>query len=382
MDVKLTEIQEMVRESTRDMVRKQIAPAAMEADHSGVPIAGVLDSLAELGYLGACVPSDYDGAELDPLSLILAIREVAGGCASTANMMVLSNCLVCEALLLGGSDQQKKQFLPTISCGEWKVAAALFEPEEAASPVTFERKGDRFLLSGGKSPAAGLSHVDTILVSALENGSGVPSFFLIKKGDPGVEIGPSVPLLGLRAFAAAPLTLNSCEVLPERRIGGGEETGSLWKNLLAFYNTGIAAIALGIAEASLDAALSYSQERKQFGRPLCDFGAIREKLAESSSEIAAAKSMVLWTASEKEGGCLTGLQAARTRLFCTQMANRVVQRCLQVHGGYGYTKEYLIERCFRDARMLEIVGGTSEAERHAIVDDLIAESSGGKGEGR
>jgi alkylation response protein AidB-like acyl-CoA dehydrogenase len=368
----LTDEQRMVQLMVREFSRREIEPEAAENDRRGRFPTEILAKMAELGLMGMMVPARYGGAEVGAVSYSLALQEIAHACASTAVIMSVTN-LSCEPLLLFGTEEQKKRWLPAIASGEGLGAFALTEPEAGSDPGSLrtqaERTSDGYRITGAKVFITNGGHALTFVLVARtspEGGKKGLSAFLIPRGTPGLGIGPEEEKMGLHASSTVPLTLEGCPVPSENRIGQEGDGFRIAMVALDGGRIGIASQATGIGQACLDESVRYSQERKQFGRFLSSFQAISWMIADMATELEAARLLTLQAAHQKDLGLPFTREASIAKLYASEMANRAAYSALQIHGGYGYTRHYKVERLYRDARVTTLYEGTSEVQRIVI----------------
>ena len=368
----LTEEQRMIQLMVREFTRKEIEPKAAENDRQGRFPTDILAKMGELGLMGMMVPARYGGAEVGAVSYSLALQEIAYACPSTAVIMSVNN-LSCEPLLLFGDEEQKGGWLPPLASGDGLGAFALTEPEAGSDPGSLrtqaKRTGQGYRITGSKVFITNGAHADTIVLVARtseEGGKKALSAFLIPKGTPGLEIGPEEEKMGLHASSTVPLNLEDCPVPAEQRIGGEGDGFRIAMVALDGGRIGIASQATGIGQACLDEAVRYSKERKQFGRFLSSFQALSWMIADTATELEAARLLTLQAAHQKDVGLSFTREASIAKLYASEMANRAAYRALQIHGGYGYTRHYKVERLYRDARVTTLYEGTSEVQRIVI----------------
>ena len=368
----LTEEQRMIQLMVREFTRKEIEPEAAENDRQGRFPKDILAQMGELGLMGMMVPARYGGAEVGAVSYSLALQEIAYACASTAVIMSVNN-LSCEPLLLFGDEEQKAAWLPPLASGEGLGAFALTEPEAGSDPGSLRtharRDGQDYRITGSKVFITNGAHADTIVLVARtseEGGKKALSAFLVPKGTPGLEIGPEEEKMGLHASSTVPLNLEDCPVPAEQRIGEEGDGFRIAMVALDGGRIGIASQATGIGQACLDEAVRYSKERKQFGRFLSSFQALSWMIADTATELEAARLLTLQAAHQKDFGLSFTREASIAKLYASEMANRAAYRALQIHGGYGYTRHYKVERLYRDARVTTLYEGTSEVQRIVI----------------
>lgn len=368
----LTDEQRMIQLMVREFTSKEIEPYAAENDRLGRFPAESLAKMGGLGLMGMMVPARYGGAEVGAVSYSLALQEIAYACPSTAVIMSVNN-LSCEPLLLFGSEEQKGRWLPPLASGEGLGAFALTEPEAGSDPGSLRtqavRSGDGYRVSGSKVFITNGAHADTIILVARtsqDGGKKALSAFLMPRGTPGLEIGPEEEKMGLHASSTVPLNLENCPVSLEQLLGQEGDGFRIAMTALDGGRIGIASQATGIGQACLDEAVRYSKERKQFGRFLSSFQAISWMIADTATEVEAARLLTLQAAHQKDLGLPFTREASIAKLYASEMANRAAYRALQIHGGYGYTRHYKVERLYRDARVTTLYEGTSEVQRIVI----------------
>ncbi|UCF94427.1 MAG: acyl-CoA dehydrogenase [Desulfobacterales bacterium] len=378
MSFKLTEEQLMIQSMVRDFAREVIAPTAMERDRTTEFPADNLKRLAELGLLGMMVPPEYGGAGADTVGYVLALAEVAYACASTAVIMSVHNSIVCESILHYGTAEQKDRYLKPLAAGTLIGAFALTEPNAGSDPSRQTSKairdGDFYVLNGRKRFITTGRNAGLIIVTAKTNEEmyhrGI-STFLVKRDNPGMKVGPLEDKMGLRASDTADLIFEDCRIPLEDRLGQEGDGFKIAMTGLDGGRIGIAAQSLGVAQAAFDAAVRYSQEREQFGQTISKFQGLRWMIADMATEIEAARLLMLSAAHLKDNGERYTSQASMAKLFASEMVNRVTAQALQIHGGYGFTKEYPVERYYRDARVFTIYEGTSEIQRVVISNHVF-----------
>ncbi len=377
MSFKLTEEQLMIQSMVRDLARNEFAPKAMERDKTKEFPADNLKKLGELGLMGMMVPPEYGGSGADSVSYVLALAEVAYACASTAVVMSVHNSIVCESIMRNGSEDQKKKYLKRLATGEIIGAFALTEPNAGSDPVRQTTKavfdGDGYILNGTKRFTTTGKNAGLIIVTAKTDEEarhkGI-SAFIVEQGTPGLTVGPLEDKMGLRASDTTDLIFEDCRIPAENRLGNEGDGFLIAMTGLDGGRIGIAAQSLGVAQAAFDAATQYAREREQFGRAISKFQGLRWMVADMATEIEAARLMMLSAAEMKDNGENYTLQASMAKLFASEMVNRITAKAIQIHGGYGFTKEYPVERYYRDARVFTIYEGTSEIQR-VVISNLI-----------
>ena len=378
MTFQLTDEQLMIQAMVREFSRKVIFPTAAERDRTKEFPAENLKKMGELGLMGMMIPPEYEGEGADTVSYVLALMEVAYSCASTAVVMSVQNSIVCESIHRFGSEDQKKRFLKPLASGNVIGAFALTEPHAGSDPVsqssTAERRGDHYVLNGTKRFITCGRSSGIIIVTAktdeVERHKGI-SAFLVKKENPGVIVGPSEEKMGLCASDTTDLIFENCTVPVEDRLGDEGDGFKIAMTCLDGGRIGIAAQSVGVAQAALDAAVKYVKTRNQFGRLVSKFQGVRWIIADMATEIEAARQLTLATAAQKDRGEKFTLQASMTKLYASEMVNRVTAKALQLHGGYGFIKDYAVERYYRDARVFTIYEGTSEIQRIVISNHIF-----------
>jgi len=368
----LTDEQRMIQLMVREFTRKEIEPKAAENDRQGRFPKEILAKMAELGLMGMMVPVRYGGAEVGAVSYSLALQEIAYACASTAVIMSVNN-LSCEPLLLFGNEEQKEKWLPPLASGHGLGAFALTEPEAGSDPGSLRtqavKAGDECRITGSKVFITNGAHATTFVLVARtsqEGGKRGLSAFLIPSTTPGLEIGPEEEKMGLHASSTVPLTLDDCSVPLENRLGQEGDGFRIAMVALDGGRIGIASQATGIGHACLHESVRYSKERRQFGRFLSSFQAISWMIADMATELEAARLLTLQAALQKDLGLPFTREASIAKLYASEMANRAAYSALQIHGGYGYTRHYKVERLYRDARVTSLYEGTSEVQRIVI----------------
>ncbi len=374
----LTEEQKMIQSMVRDLARSEFAPRAMERDKTKEFPADNLAMLGELGLMGMMVPPEYGGSGADSVSYVLALAEVAYACASTAVVMSVHNSIVCESILRYGTDDQKDKYLKRLATGEIIGAFALTEPNAGSDPARQTTKavleGDSYILNGTKRFTTTGKNAGLIIITAKTDEQarhrGI-SAFLVEQGTPGLTVGPLEDKMGLRASDTADLILEDCRIPAANRLGNEGDGFLIAMTGLDGGRIGIAAQSVGVATAAFDAAVQYSREREQFGQTISKFQGLRWMIADMATEIEAARLMMLSAAEMKDNGENYTLQASMAKLFASEMVNRITAKAVQIHGGYGFTKEYPVERYYRDARVFTIYEGTSEIQRVVISNQIL-----------
>ncbi|CAB5079107.1 Acyl-CoA dehydrogenase, short-chain specific (EC [Olavius algarvensis associated proteobacterium Delta 3] len=375
---KLTDEQLMIQAMVREFARKELAPTAAERDRTKDFPAANLKKMAELGLLGMAIPPEHGGEGADTISYVLALSEIAYSCAATAVVMSVHNSIVCESIDRFGSDAQKKRYLKPLAQGRIIGAFGLTEPHAGSDPsaqaTTATRDGDVYFLNGSKRFTTTGRNSGLVIVTAKTDESvghrGI-SAFILEKDFPGFTVGQDEDKMGLRASDTTDLLFDNCRVPAENLLGSEGDGFKLAMTALDSGRIGIAAQSVGVAQAAFDAAVKYAKSRDQFGRKISKFQGLRWMIADMATEIEAAKQLMLSAAAMKDRGENYTKQASMAKLFASEMVNRVTAQALQIHGGYGFTKDYPVERFYRDARVFTIYEGTSEIQRVVISNQIL-----------
>jgi alkylation response protein AidB-like acyl-CoA dehydrogenase len=373
MNFLLTEDQLAVREAARDFAQNQLLPGVIDRDRDMIYPTDQVKQMGEMGFLGMMVSPDYGGGGMDTLSYVLAMEEISKIDASCSVIMSVNNSLVCWGLEEYGSETQKSTYLPKLATGEWLGGFCLSEPE-AGSDATSQRtvaedKGDHYLVNGTKNWITNGGKSSLHLVMAQSNRElqhkGINTL-IVERSYPGVSIGAKEDKLGIRASDTHSIMYSDVKVPKENRIGPDGFGFKFAMSTLNGGRIGIAAQALGIAAGAYELALKYAQERETFGKPIMHHQAISFKLADMATEIEAARLLVYRAAMMKDMGMDYSTSAAMAKLFASDVAMKTTVEAVQIHGGYGYVKEYHVERLMRDAKITQIYEGTSEIQRMVI----------------
>ncbi len=382
MAVILNEEQQMIQTMARKFAKEVLAPTATERDQScEFPRENLLE-MGELGLMGMMVPEEYEGAGMDSVSHAIALMEIAYGCAATAVVMSVHNSICCESIVKFGTDAQKNEWLPKMCTGECIGAFGLTEPSVGSDPVsqkaTAVLDGEEWVINGTKQFITSGENGGVVIVTAKTDKTKVHkgiSAFIVPQGAPGMSIGAHENKMGLRASDTVQLVFEDCRIQKDNILGKEGEGFKVAMTALDSGRIGIAAQSVGVAQACLDEAKEYAAERQQFGRPIADFQGLRWYMAEMATEIEAAKLLCFNAAKLKTEGVRCTQEASMAKLFASEMVNRVASKALQIHGGYGYCKEYPIERHYRDARVFTIYEGTNEIQRVVISNMLLGPES-------
>ena len=378
MDLSLSEEQRLIQQTARDFADREVAPEARELDREARWPAELVARMAELGLLGVAVPSEWGGTGADTVSYALAMEEVSRACASTGVIMSVSNSLVCDPLLKYGSDAQKRDYLTPLASGKKLGCFGLTEPASGSDASHMETvavdAGDHWVLDGAKNWITNGPHADVILVFAAHDraaGAKGTTALIVEKGTPGFTTNKPDHKLGIHAAHSCTVFFEGCKVPKSQQLGEPGQGFKIAMSTLDGGRIGIAAQALGIARAAYEKALAYSKERKAFGKPLADKQAIQFMLADMATELDAARLLTHRAATMKDKGVRHTSESAVAKLYASEMCTRVAHKALQIHGGYGYSTEYDVERHYRDARITEIYEGTSEIQRIVIAANAL-----------
>jgi alkylation response protein AidB-like acyl-CoA dehydrogenase len=382
MDLLPGEVQRMVQGTARDYAQRVILPEAAAIDREERFPSAILKGLAELGLMAVNVPEELGGAGAGAVAYALAMQEVARACASTAVTMAVTN-MVGEVIARFGTDEQKRRYNPRLASGEYAAGAfALSEPEAGSDPgamrTTATKDGDAWVIDGQKQWITSGAHAGVMVVWArtgdrkdLPGTRGV-SCFLVEGGTPGLKVGKAEDKMGLRGSNTVGLSFEGCRVPSTALLG--ELNGGFKIAMMALDGgrIGIASQAIGIARAALEESVAYAKDRKQFDKPIAEFQAIQWKLADMQVELDAAHLLAMRAAWLKENRRVFSREASMAKVFATEAANRIANRAVQIHGGYGYTREFAAERHLRDVRVTTIYEGTSEVQRIVIARSLLS----------
>ncbi len=378
MEIQLTEEQRQVRDLCREFAERELKPNARRWDAEHEFPKDAVKQLAEMGLLGVAVPPEWGGAGMDNVSYAVAMEEISRGCAGTGVIMSVNNSLYCDPILKYGTEAQKKELLAPFAKGEKLGAFALTEPmsgsDAAEMRTVAARRGDEYVLDGTKNFITNGPQADVILVFAMTDKAkrhkGI-SAFLVPTDAKGFSRGKPDDKVGIRASGSCSVFFEACAIPARYRLGEEGDGFKIAMSTLDGGRIGIGAQALGIARAAFEAALAYAKERRAFGQPISQFQAIQFMLADMATEIDAARLLVLRAATLKDKGVRHSAESAMAKLFASEMCERVASKGIQIHGGYGYVKEYDAERHWRDSRITEIYEGTSEIQRLVISASVL-----------
>jgi butyryl-CoA dehydrogenase len=382
MDFSFTDEQQMLKDMVRSFADNELKETAGHYDKTHEFPMEYVKKMSEMGLMGVVYPEKYNGSGMDYISYAIAVEELSRGDASVGVICSAHNSLCTSPIYYYGTDAQKEKYVSKLTTGEWIGCFGITEPDAgsdaAGTKATAVKKGDKYVLNGTKNFITNGGYADVAVVTAVtEKGIGHKglSFFIIEKGTPGFSVGNTEDKLGICASSTTELVFDNCEIPEENLLGNLGDGFKIAMHTLDGGRVGIAAQALGIAQAALDAAVPYAKERKQFGKPIAGLQAIQWMIADMATEIEAAR-LLVYQAAEKIG---TGERqryskfAAMAKLYASEASHRVTHKAIQIFGGYGYTKDYPVERFYRDARITEIYEGTSEIQRLVIANNTINE---------
>ena len=378
IDFTLTSEQELIQKTAREFAKEHLAPGVIERDDKAEFPTEQIKVMGELGFMGMMVPEEWSGAGFDTLTYVIAMEEIAAVELATSTIMSVNNSLVCQLFVDYGTEDQKEKYLKPLAIGEKLGAYSLSEPEsgsDASNMRTFAKKeGDHYVINGTKNWVTnGINGDIVILFCMTEKSVGYKgiSAFVVEKGTLGLSTGKKENKLGIRASDTCELYFENCLIPCGNMIGEEGQGFKVAMKALGGGRIGIAAQALGLARAALDASISYAKERKQFGKIIGEFGAIQNKLADMATEIDAARMLVWRAAKLKDDGKNYYRESSMAKLYASSTAMKAATECVQIHGGYGYMQEYGVERLMRDAKITQIYEGTSEIQQLVIGRDLL-----------
>jgi butyryl-CoA dehydrogenase len=373
LNLDLTEEQALLQKTVREFAESEIRPLAKELDETGHFPRETFKKAAELGLTGIALPEAEGGAGFDHIAYSIVIEEISRCCASSGVILSVQNSLYCDPIHRFGTGDQKKKFLEPYARGEKIGCYALTEPQAGSNAAALQTRAilhnDKYVINGTKAWITNGGAADAAIVyvnTHPEKGEKGITALVVEKGTPGFKTGKEEKKLGISATACCELIFTDCEVPATNRIGNEGEGYKVALSTLDGGRIGIAAQAIGIAQSAFEAALKYSQERLAFGHPISQFQAIQFMLADMATEIDAARLLVRKAAWKQDTGARFTMDAAIAKLFASEMATRVTHKAIQIHGGNGYSREYPVERNYRDARITEIYEGTSEIQRLVI----------------
>ena len=373
MDFQLTKEQEFVRKMVREFATEEVEPLAADIDQEHRFPEETVEKMAKYGLLGVPFPTKYGGAGGDAVSYAITVEELSKKCASTGVICSAHTSLCCWPIFKWGNEDQKMKYLPDLLSGKKLGAFGLTEPnagtDAAGQQTRAEQDGDFWVLNGAKVFITNGGYADVFVVMAMTDKSkgtkGITAF-IVEKGDEGFSIGKTEDKMGICASSTTELIFQNCKIPKDRMLGGLGKGFKVAMSTLDGGRIGIASQALGIAQGALDVTVEYMKSRKQFGKKLSQMQALQFEVADLATRIEAARLLVYQAADMKERGLPYSKQSAMAKLFAAETAMHVTTKCVQLHGGYGYTKDYPVERMMRDAKITEIYEGTSEVQKIVI----------------
>jgi len=378
MNFELSEDQLLIRGMVKEFAASEAAPIAAEIDRDHRFPEESIPKLAKLNLLGVPYPEEFGGAGADNVSYVLVIEELARVCASTAAIVSGHTSLGTWPIFEFGTSAQKEKYVTNLASGSMLGAFAITEPgagtDAAAGKATAVVDGDEYVLNGSKIFITNGGYADVYIVTAMTDlaaGTRGISAFIVEKGAPGFSVGEKEHKMGIKASSTTPLYFSDCRIPKDALLGKEGKGFNIAMAALDGGRIGIAAQALGIAQGALDASIAYAKERVQFGKPLAALQAIQWMIADMATEIDAARLLVYRAAWNKDHGLPFGAAASMAKLFASETSTRVADRAIQIHGGYGYTESYPVERAYRDAKITELYEGTSEVQRMVIAGGLL-----------
>jgi len=378
MAYQLNEEQRMIQAMVKEFAREELLPTAEERDRTAEFPAAAVKKMGELGLMGMNVPPEYNGAGADTVSYSVALQEVAYACAATAVVMSVHNSVACGPIYLYGSEYLKETFLKPLAAGEKLGCFALTEATAGSDPASQKARavkdGDSYVINGNKMFITSGKNSDLTVVTAYTDKSkkhrGI-SAFVVEKGTPGFSVGKEEEKMGLRSSDTAELVFEDCRVPAENMVGEEGDGFLIAMVSLDGGRIGIASQSVGLAQACLDASVNYAKERTQFNKPISQFQGLQWMIADMATELEAARLLTFNAAAMRDRGENFSAAASMAKVFASEMANRLAYKAIQLHGGYGYIKEFPVERYYRDARVFTLYEGTSEIQRHVIARDII-----------
>lgn len=382
MNYDLTDEQRMWRDTVHDFVAREVKPKAHEVDETAEFNWPAVRKMGPLGLLGLNIPEEYGGSGVDAISAAIAIEELGWGCGSTALSVAAHNALGTSPIVLFGTDEQKKQYLPRVASGKSKLASLALTESGAGSDIQggvrtrAEHIGDEWVINGSKAWCTNASIADYIITLVRTDPAGGPrslSMIIVPTDSSGLHIAPAEKKMGLKGSPTHAVTYENVH-LPFNHLLGNEGRGlQQTLRVLDGGRIGIGALSVGLAQSAMEDAIRYAKERQTFGKPIAEHQAIQWMLADAATEIHAARLMIYFAAWLKEQKRSFTKEASMAKLFATEMAERVCRNAIQIHGGYGYSREYPVELTYRDARLMTIGEGTSEVQRMVIARKLLSE---------
>ncbi len=378
MDFSISKKEQLFLNMIREFAEKEVKPLAAEVDEEERFPIETVRKMGPLGIMGIPIPKEYGGAGGNNILYTMAVEELSRVCATTGVIVSAHTSLCCAPIMEHGTEEQKMKYLPKLATGEWIGAFGLTEPNagtDASAQQTFAvKEGDHYVLNGSKIFITNAEYADVYIIMAMTDksqGTRGISAFIVEKNFPGFSVGKKEKKMGIRGSATCELIMENCIVPAENLLGKEGKGFSIAMKTLDGGRIGIASQALGIAQGAMDETVKYTKERKQFGKPLCKFQNMQFQLADMQTRIEASRLLVRKAAWKKDGKIPYSADAAMAKLFAAETAMEMTTKAVQYHGGYGYTREYPVERMMRDAKITEIYEGTSEVQRMVIAGQLF-----------
>ncbi len=378
--ITLTEEQDLIKMTAKDFAAREVRPKAAENDREGKFPKRLVDKMGELGFMGMMVPEEYGGSGLDCVSYVIALEELCAACASTGIIMSVNNSLVCAPILAFGSEKQKQEYLPDLASGKKLGCFSLSEPDAGSDPASMRtialRKSDSYVINGAKAWVTNGAEADVmVLIAATDPSKGHHgiSAFIIDMDNPGVKIAKLEHKLGIKATSTAQVYFEDCKVPKSAMIGQEGDGFKVAMTTLDGGRIGVATQAVGIGRAAFEEAVRYSKERQAFGRTISSFQGLQFMMADMATRLEASRLLTLQAAVMKDKHMNYSKESAMAKLYAAETAMWVTTKAIQIHGGYGYTVDYPVERHFRDAKITEIYEGTSEIQRVVIAREILRE---------
>jgi butyryl-CoA dehydrogenase len=379
MNLELTPEQQLIRDTAREFAWRELEPHAQQWDEQDIFPRHAFDRMAQLGFAGMLVPEEYGGVGADTLSYVLMLEEINRVVPALGTVISVHNSLVCGALTMYGTEQQKRRYLPALATGEYLGAYALSEAHAGSNPAAIRtsavRRGDTYIINGTKTWITSGASAEVVILFAVTGESDRPhdniSAFIVPRGIPGFSVGKPENKMGIHASETTQLVFEDAQLPADHLLGEEGQGFRIAMSLLDGGRIGIAAQGVGIARRCFDEATAYSLQREQFGVPIAEHQAIQFMLADMATGISAARLLLYRAATMRDHGLKVSKEAAMAKLFASELAMKSAWAAVQIHGGYGYVKEYPVERFFRDAKITEIYEGTSQIQRMVIASNLL-----------
>jgi butyryl-CoA dehydrogenase len=376
--MELTEEQQMIRDTARRFAETELRPIATQIDKNGEIPLRIFKKMGEVGFLGRVIPPEYGGTGTDTVCYSIVIEEIARVCGSTALSVAAHNSLGCNPICITGNEAQKKKYLPGLASGEHLGAFCLTEPQAGSDASGTQtravKNGDKYVVDGTKiyvtNGALANSFVLTAMTSPDKGVHGI-SALIAEKSFPGFAVGTHEKKLGVRGSSTTEIVFENCQVPAENLLGEENKGFKVFMKTLDGGRISIASMALGLAQGAMEAAVEFAKNRQQFGQPIADFQAIQNMVADMATDIHAARIMIYDTSRMKDAGVNYSKESAMCKLFASEMAMRATANAIQIHGGYGYTSDYPVERMYRDAKLTTIGEGTSEIQKLVIARSVL-----------